>query len=262
MVIDFHVHCFPDELAPRAVSALSQCAGIPPRVEGTIKNIKESMRVAKVDKSVVLSIATKPSQTEKVNTWAGEIQSEEIIAFGSIHPEYEDWKKELERIKGLGIKGIKYHPDYQGFYVDDERMFPVYEYAFQLGMILIFHAGVDIGLSAPFHCTPDRLQRLVHAFPGGKVVAAHMGGFDYWDQVETFLVGENIYFDTSYSFDVLPQEQMKRIIHHHGAEKILFATDSPWKDQTEEIEKLKALKLSQSENLLILGNNAKHILGI
>ncbi|HEX3028317.1 MAG TPA: amidohydrolase family protein [Clostridia bacterium] len=262
MVIDFHVHCFPDGLAARAVAELAERAGTPPRLNGTVSDIKESMKKASVDHSVVLSIATKPSQTEKVNSWAAEIQDKQIISFGSIHPDYIDWKAELVRLKQLGIKGIKFHPDYQLFYVDEKRMMPIYEKAFELDMTVIFHAGLDIGLPAPYHCTPDRLAKLLEAFPDGKWVAAHMGGYSYWDDVERLLGGKNIYLDTSYCFGRINNEQMLRIINNHGYKKILFATDSPWSDQEEEIKKLKALKLSEEAEKAILGLNAKELLNL
>jgi len=262
MVVDFHVHCFPDELAEKAIPALAKRAGIPARLNGTIDNIKKSMKEAKIDKSVVLSIATKPTQTEKINNWAAEIQDDGIIAFGSIHPDYEGWKDELWRIKELGLKGIKLHPDYQNFFVDEERMFPIYELAFKLDLIIIFHAGVDIGLPAPFHCTPDRLLKVVKTFPQGKIVAAHMGGYKYWDDVENLLVGENLYFDTSYSLGWLDEVQAKRIINNHGFEKILFATDSPWSDQAEELSKIKNLNLGYEAESAILGGNAEKLFGL
>ncbi|ABN53786.1 MAG TPA: amidohydrolase [Hungateiclostridium thermocellum] len=262
MIIDFHVHCFPDKLAPRAVSQLAANAGIPPRVDGTINGLKESMKRAGISKSVVLSIATKPTQTENINNWSAEIQDEEIIAFGSIHPDYENWKAELFRIKNMGLKGIKFHPDYQKFFVDDKKMFPIYETAFGLGLIVVFHAGVDIGLPAPYHATPERLEKIVRTFPRCKVVAAHMGGFSLWDDVERFLVGTDIYLDTSYSLDFMDGEQAKRIIRNHDVKKILFATDSPWADQKEAISKLKSLNLDKETEDAILGLNAKALLGL
>jgi len=262
MVIDFHVHCFPDQLAATAVPMLAQRAGIPARLNGTVDDIKKSMKKANISKSVVLSIATKPTQTEKINSWAAEIQDDSIIAFGSIHPDYEGWEDELRRIKELGLKGIKLHPDYQGFFVDEERMFPIYELASRLGLIILFHAGVDIGLPAPFHCTPDRLLKVVKAFPHGKIIAAHMGGYQYWDEVENLLVGENLYFDTSYSLGWIDEVQAKRIIKNHGFKKILFATDSPWCDQAEEVAKIKSLNLGCEVENAILSGNAQELLAI
>lgn len=260
MVIDFHVHCFPDELALKAVPQLAACAGIPARVDGTVDGLKDSMKRAGILKSVVLSIATKPSQTERINTWSAQIEDNDIIAFGSIHPDNNDWKSELLRIKDLGLKGIKFHPDYQKFFVDDKKMFPVYETAFGLDLIVVFHAGVDIGLPAPYHATPERLSKVIAAFPGCKVVAAHMGSFSYWDDVERFLVGTDIYFDTSYSLGIIDDEQAKRIIANHGYKKILFGTDSPWMDHEEEISKLKGLHLGKEVEDAILGLNAKALL--
>lgn len=262
MVIDFHVHCFPSELAKKAVVSLSECSDIQARVDGTITDIKRSMKEAGVDKSVVLSIATKPSQTKKINIWSSKIEDDEIVPFGTLHPHNTDWKDELETISAMGLKGIKFHPDYQGFFVDEKEMFSIYEKAFELGLIIVFHAGLDIGLPAPYHCTPDRLAKVVDAFPGGKIVAAHMGGFLFWDEVEKFLVGREIYFDTSYCLDHMKEEQIKRIIDNHGYEKILFATDSPWCDQKEEIEKICLLDLKPEIKNAVLAGNALKLLDI
>jgi len=262
MVIDFHVHCFPDEIAQNAVKVLSQNAGIPAMVGATIGEIKRSMMNAGIDASVVLSIATKPSQTKKINDWSRAINIDNIIAFGSVHPEYEDWKDELDRIKEFGLKGIKFHPEYQEFYVDDKKMYPIYEYAIKLGLVIVFHAGVDLGMPTPYHCNPERLMKLTEDFKGGKIVAAHMGSFQYWDDVERYLIGKDIYFDTSFSLGIMSDEQAKRIIMNHGYEKILFATDSPWTSQEDQIEKIKRLGLGKEVEEAILGLNAKKLLGI
>lgn len=262
MIIDFHTHCFPDELAPRATAVLAKRAGIPQRLAGTIKDLKRSMKKAGVSSSVVLGIATKPMQTVTINDWSREINDGQIIAFGSVHPEYEDWKKELERIKEIGLKGIKLHPDYQEFFVDEQRMFPIYEKAFELGLIVVFHAGVDIGLPPPVHCTPAALRKVVDAFPGGNIVAAHMGGYDCWNDVEKYLVGRDVYFDTSYSLDKIGRETFSRIAAAHGCKRILFATDSPWTDQEEEINRLKSFGLSPEAGQAILYGNAARLLGL
>jgi len=262
MIIDFHVHCFADEIAERAVASLSQVAGLPPRSDGTVAGIKSSMKKAGIDKSVLLSIATKPQQTRKITQWAASVQSEEIIAFGSIHPDSEDWEDELVSLYEAGIIGIKFHPDYQKFYVDDPKMFPIYEKAAELGLIIVFHAGVDIGLPAPYHCPPVRMKRVVRAFPGAKIVAAHLGGFDYWDEVEDILAGEKLYLDTSFSLYKLGKEQFLRIASKHGYDRLLFASDSPWGDQTEEVKRLQSLILPSDIEDAILGGNALRLLGL
>ena len=260
MIIDFHVHCFPDELAEKATSSLAERSGAHLWLNGTVGEIKASMKNAGISSSVVLSIATRPQQSEKITQWSASIQDEEIIAFGSIHPDLHDWLRELEKMKSMGIKGIKMHPDYQNFFVDEERMFPIYEKVFEFGLIIVFHAGIDIGLPAPYHCTPERLKKVVRSFSGGKIVAAHMGGYGCWDDVEKHLVGENLYMDTSFSIDKMDEMQFKRLIRNHGYDKLLFATDSPWSGQKEEVDRIKNLNLPQNIEDAIFGGNAIRIL--
>jgi predicted TIM-barrel fold metal-dependent hydrolase len=262
MIIDVHTHCFPDELAEKAIPILSEKADIPAFVDGTIKQLKQSMTDSGVDISVLQPIATKPSQTTGVNRWAVSVQDSSIISFGTIHPEFSDWKNEIKWLVEAGVKGVKFHPEYQDFYVDQPEVFPIYEALFDAGLIVLFHAGVDLGYTEPFRCTPDRLSKVLDAFPGGIVIAAHMGGYMYWDKVEQYLLGRNIYLDTAYCFEALADGGMEKLINAHGVEKVLFATDSPWKDQTDYVAKCKALNLSREEIDAILGGNAKHLLGL
>jgi predicted TIM-barrel fold metal-dependent hydrolase len=262
MVIDFHVHCFPDDIVHRATQALSKAANLPLMSDGTVAGIKASMKKAGIDKSVVLNIATKPSQTVNITKWSSSIQDDEIIAFGSVHPDSRDWKDQLTAIKDAGLKGVKFHPEYQKFYVDDPKMYPVYEKAAELGLIIIFHAGIDLGMPAPYHCTPDRMKRVVRAIPGASIVAAHMGGFEYWDDVERYLVGEEIYFDTSFSLHEMSIGQFKRILSGHGYQKLLFASDSPWGDQYTEAERIREMELSDEARDAIMGGNAARLLGL
>lgn len=260
MIIDFHVHCFPDKIAPKAISALSSCSGLYPYTDGTIDTLKTSMRTSGIDISIVQNIATKPTQTINVNNWAIEINCENIIAFGSIHPLFEDWKEELVRISNAGLKGIKLHPDYQNFYVDNENIFPLYESAFELGLIILFHAGKDIGLPEPTHCTPKLLRTVIDRFPGANIIAAHMGGYDFWDEAERYLVGTDIYFDTSYTMGWIDKNQFLRMAKNHSSDRILFGTDSPWTNQQTEINKLNDLYMGKSTADAILAGNACKLL--
>ncbi len=261
-IIDFHVHCFTDELAARAVTSLSEASSLPPRSDGTVAGIKASMKKAGISRSVILNIATKPQQTRKITQWALSVQDEKVIAFGSIHPEYDEWKDELCRLRDSGVKGIKFHPEYQSFYVDDPKMFPIYEKAAELGLIMVFHAGMDYGFKGPYHCLPDRMKIIARAFPEAKIVAAHMGGFKYWEDVENYLAGEPLYFDTSFSLHEMSRECFLRIASKHGYDRLLFATDSPWGDQLEEVERIRSMGLSDAETEAVLGGNAAKLLGL
>lgn len=262
MVIDFHVHCFPDDLAERAVAKLSKKASVPAHLNGTVADLERSMSKAGIDLSIVQHIATKPSQTAAINDWAASICTDKIHSFGTIHPDFPDWKHEIQRIRNLGMKGIKFHPDYQGFLVDDPRMFPIYERIFETGLIVLFHAGNDFGFDPPYNCTPERLAHVLDAFPEATVVAAHMGSNFMWDDVEKHLVGRKIFFDTSLGIDHLCETQFKRIVKNHGHRNILFASDSPWTDQSKELDAIRNIGYEKSVIDDILGNNAASILSI
>lgn len=270
MVVDFHVHCFPDTLAPTAIPKLAATGGIKPYLNGTVSDLRHSMQEAGISLSVVQPVATRPQQVRKINAWAAEQdaircsgrQPGQPLFFGALHPDLADWQEEIGRIKADGLRGVKFHPDYQDFFVDEERMWPVYEMLLQEGLIILFHAGVDIGLPPPVHCPPERLARILRRFPGGKIVAAHMGGFRCWDCVNRYLVGSDVYFDTSFSFDSLGAEGMTRLIRAHGAGRILFGTDSPWTGQRDELINICNLDLPQADRERILCRNACSLLGL
>ncbi|MFB3903052.1 MAG: amidohydrolase family protein [Acidobacteriota bacterium] len=259
-MIDFHVHCFPDALAAKALEVLSKTSGIAPCTDGTVRALKESMERAEITRAVLQPIATKPAQTQTVNTWAAGVQDDRILAFGTLHPQLASWKEEAQRIKSLGLKGVKFHPDYQGFFVDDEAMMAIYEQLAQLDLIILFHAGIDIALPPPCHCPPDRLARVVKRLAGARLVAAHMGGFRCWNQVEEHLVGLDLFFDTSYGLGHLDTDQFVRILQRHGVKRCLFATDSPWADQEEEIAKIERLMLAPGDRQALMEGNARRLL--
>lgn len=260
MIIDVHAHCFPDQLAPKALAILGEKAGIPPMLDGTVGQLEAAMGKAGIDLSVLLPIATKPEQTVGVNQWAIEAQNNKLISFGTIHPAYANWREEIKRLAESGIKGVKFHPNYQDFSVDDPKLFPIYEELFSAGLMALFHAGLDLWYTEPNRCHPRQLGRLLTLFPGGTVITAHMGGFRCWDEVETNLIGRELYFDSAYSFAELGAEKMRRLIKSHGAEKILFGTDAPWTDPKVEIAQIRSLDLTEEEINKILGENARRLL--
>lgn len=262
MIIDFHTHCFPDRLAPRAMAVLSEQAGIVPFTDGTVADLKRSMDQAGIQISVLQNIATKPEQVVPINRWAAEIQDDRIVSFGTLHPEFADWKQEIAWMAANGIKGVKFHPDYQEFFVEESRLFPMYEALFAAGLVVLFHAGVDIGLPEPYHCRPAGLREVLDTFPGARIVAAHMGGYGFWDEVEIHLLGRDVFFDTSYSYADLGPAAMQRLIRGHGAGKILFGTDSPWYDQAEAVAEIGTLEVSAAEVGLILSENARKLLNL
>ena len=260
MIIDFHTHCFPDGLAHRAITTLEKEIGLKSSFDGTSRGLAIAAQSAGIDKAVIMPIATKPQQTVKINRWAAAIDDPNLISFGTLHPEFAGYREEVKWLAANGFRGIKLHPESQTFHVDDPRYFPIYDAVFAAGLAILFHAGVDIAFKEPWHCLPDQLARVLDAFPGGMIIAAHMGGYRFWDEVDQHLLGRDIYLETSFSFRKLGSERMVKMMRKHGIEKILFGSDTPWTNQAAELEKIKSLDLTAVEMTAVLGGNAQRLL--
>lgn len=261
MVIDFHAHCFPDSLAAKAMKSLEEGCYARAVHDGTKAGLKRHMTECGVGLSVVLPVATKPSQVNAINDWAAGSSDQSLLFFAAAHPDDADFYKNLEYIKKAGFPGIKLHPDYQNFYADEKRMFPIYEAIRDSGLIAVFHSGVDLSYTSNVHCTPLMLKNVLDNVPGIKIVAAHMGAHALWRDTEQLICGRDLYFDTSYSYYSLGREGMKRMIEKHGAGRILFGTDSPWKRADIEINNIHSLGLSSSDTENILFGNTLRLLG-
>ena len=265
MMIDFHTHIFPDKIAARSIEALSKVSGVKAATDGTLNGLLASMDRSGVDLSVIMPVVTKPTQFESVNTFAVKVNEQyagRLLSFGGIHPDSEDYKGELNRIKELGLPGIKLHPDYQGVMIDDVRYMNIIEYADELDLTILVHAGIDIGLPEPVHCPPDKARKVLDALKPKKLVLAHMGGWKQWDEVYEYLAGENVYLDTAFCFDYMTQDMFLKLCEKHGTGKILFATDSPWSDARKDMEVIKSLSLTDEAKEAIFSGNAKKLLNM
>ena len=264
MIIDFHTHVFPDELADKAIKALTEsCDNLYlPVSDGTVTGLLRKMDEWGIDASVIQPVITKKKQFEKTNQWAADVQSDRIVSFGGIYPHTDDYKRDIDFVRELGLRGLKFHAEYQDFILDDPHMLKIYDYALSCGMIIIHHAGFDPAFPPPFRSNPERFARVVDAMGGGIIVAAHLGGHAQWDDVEKYLVGKDIYLDTSMGFEYFSKEQFLRIVKDHGANRILFSSDAPWSAAGSEIQHIRSLPLSDDIKAKILSENARRLLRI
>lgn len=263
-VIDFHTHIYPEKIAKRTLDFLESRCHVHPYTDGMASGLRASTKEAGLEFSVVLPVVTKPSQFDSINRYALQIQNPEegLLSFGGIHPDNEDYKGKLRYLKERGIKGIKLHPDYQGVMFNDIRYKRIISYASELDLIISVHAGFDPGYPDCVHCPPKLAREVIRDVRPGKLVLAHMGGQCRWDEVEEFLVGEQVWFDTAFAFKDIPDEQFVRIVRNHGADRILFGTDSPWAGQKEYVEYLNGLPLTEEEKKKIFEQNARALLGM
>lgn len=263
MKIDFHTHIYPDHIAPKTVSAVRERAGIDVYTDGTLEGLKRSMAAAGIDLSVVAAVATKPEQVPSIQEWLTAIRQPGIETLAAMHPADPLRSGQMEVLKKRGFRGFKVHPDYQDFFVDDPRMFPLYEAAAAEGMFILFHAGMDRGLPHPVHATPKRLAIAHRAVPELRMVVAHLGGEEAYEETATHLLGQDLYFDTSFVLRQMPATYRERFLREHPADRLLFASDSPWTDQKEELQFLLHLPyLSETDKEQICFSNAARLLGL
>ncbi len=278
MVIDFHNHFYPDKIAEKAIDKLTKCADIVAYTDGTLKGLSDSIRNAGYDLGVVLPVATAAKQVEHINTNAAVISTlcPNLISFGAMHPDYENYKDEIFRIKELGLKGIKFHPDYQETFFDDERYIKIMDEAFKQDLIVVVHAGLDIGLPKPIHTGVEQILNVLDHFGdrASKLVLAHTGGWGLWEDVYEEIAGRNVYIDISFSLGTTKRlstgEPLKlcdddtliKIARKHGIDKVLYGTDSPWGDHKAMLDKFLSLPFTKEEQDKILYQNAKKLLKI
>lgn len=264
MYIDFHTHAFDEKIAAKAISRLEEVGDMKAYCDGTVSALTEYYHSHGIDKAVLLPIATKPTQQTTINNWSKSVESETIIPFGSVHPDAVDALEELERIKDMGMKGIKLHPDYQEFFVDEDRLFPIYKKCEELGLIIVFHAGFDPLSPKVIHALPEKFLKVYKKNPYLKMVLAHLGGMNCFSDVKNLLASleGDLYFDTAFMFGSCPEKTMMEIINKHGTDRILFASDFPWHSPLQEIEMINGFDLSAKDKERIFWKNAVKLLNI
>lgn len=240
-IVDVHTHCFPDYLAEKAMDKLKKSPDVNAFHNGTIKGLSISMEEAGITKSVIQSIATKPSQTDNILEWSLKlkIKGEQFEPFISIHPQSENYKEILKQAMDNGIIGVKVHPHYQSFYVDDENFFYLYEEYCRYNFIVLFHAGVDFAFPDCDNASVPRLKRVIKKFPEMKIILAHFGAYREWKEVYNELAGTDVYLETSFILEEAGEDMFLKILNKHSKDKILFGTDSPWNDQKNAVELIK-----------------------
>lgn len=262
-IVDFHTHAFPDSLAPKAMKAL--CEGAQDAVayhDGTVAALLKSMDACGIDKAVLCNIATRVSQFEPIIKWSEQIATDRIIPLCSIHPEDPEALAHISQIKAAGFKGIKMHPYYQDFYLDEERMLPMYERMASEGLILVMHCGYDIAFPPLRRVDPARILKVCKLFPKLTFVATHMGAWKQWDEVAKILVGQDVYIEISFALELLPPEEARAILMGHREDRLLFGTDSPWTDQANALRLLRGLNLPSGRLERLLGLNALSLLSV
>lgn len=266
MLIDCHLHLFPDKLAPGTLARLTQVFGSDPHGDATLSGTLDLLAGSGADLGVALHIATNPRSQHNVNDFALACQEQSggrLISFGSVHPDAPDAIEELHRIASMGLHGVKLHADYQGFLFQDSRCYPIYEEIAALGLPVTIHTGFDPLSPDFFHAPAAAVAQVASDFPKLRIIAAHMGGMGFGaEEDERLFRLENVWFDTA----VLPACYKGReglLVEHlrrRGIDHVLFGTDCPWETVANTRALLERCGLTAGELDRIYYKNAQELL--
>lgn len=258
MFIDAHTHVFHPKIAHKILAQLQGHYTIPPVGTGLIDDLINRLDSANLDKAIVLTAATAPAQVIPANNCAIEIKQnhDRLIPFGTVHPDFVRMESELNRLEENGIKGLKFHPDFQGFRMDDAALFEVME-MIDDRFICLFHVGDTLPPDKNPSC-PRKLATLRKAFPKPKIIAAHMGGYRHWDEAITHLADADVFVDSSSVTSFVDRTVFNKLFNTFGTERILFGSDYPLFDSADEITRLKnAMGISEDRLEAILRNASR-----
>lgn len=187
-----------------------------------------------------------------------------LIPFCNINPGLvSEPVRELERcVRELGARGLKLYPTYQFFYPNEQRLYPLYEKAQELGIPVMFHTGSSVFRGSRLkYGDPLFLDDVATDFPGLNIVQAH-GGRGFWYDRAFFLahVHPNVYLEIS---GLPPQNlltyfpQLPKLSY-----KVIFGSDWPGPSIRRNIETIRCLPFTTEQLDQILGGTAARLLGL
>ncbi len=274
-IVDFHTHNFPDALAPRAIATMCAKIGgrLDPAGDGTLDGQLAEMDRAGVAMAVVCPVATKPSQFQPILDRAkavrdgafGAAAAARLVQLCSVHPADPDAAARMKEIAKAGFRGIKIHPFYQGFSLDDPAVVPYFAAARDAGLFVVSHCGLDLGFEdGPMTCGPTQVAALLRAVPGLVFVAAHLGGCggNPPHAVDELLEFPGCYLDTAVICVCDDDPESRRVMAEWPADRLLFGSDHFWRGERQIADWVRCVRPAQADLDRIFVRNAHRLLGL
>jgi predicted TIM-barrel fold metal-dependent hydrolase len=193
-----------------------------------------------------------------------EIKSEAIHPLISFHPSNDTY--EVEDMFGeahvAGIRGVKLHPMYQNFFIDDKYMYGFYELMASFGFFVMFHTGFDVAFPGNTQADVERVRKVANWFKDLTIVCTHVGGWRQWDRISCLSDCKNVFTETSLAMCEMSDDEFIKIISNFVEERILFGSDSPWSDQREMLQRTLHLKISDAWKEKMMYKNAAKLLAL
>lgn len=261
-IVDAHCHVYPDAIAEKAADNTGVFYDVGHELDGKVGTLREASLTAGVDHCVIQSVATTPKQVGSINRFIAKTVAEGngfFTGLGTLHPDSEHKRQDVEEIVSLGLHGVKLHPEIQRFALDEPRSLELFALCAEYDLPMLLHTG-----DKRYDCSnPNRLLPVLKRFPGLTVVGAHLGGWSIWEEAVEALSGvKNLWFDCSSTFHWVDPMLTKKLILKLGTDRVLFGTDYPmWTPKTE-LDTFLSLGFPEADNRRILWENAQRVFGV
>jgi len=256
-IADAHTHIFPDKIAAKASDSIGNFYGIPMYSDASTASLLTAGKAIGTERYLVCSSALSKKQVYTINDFISEqcAKNPQFIGLAALHPETPDYEEELDRALSLGLRGVKFHPDFQKFEISDPKMLAVYRAIARRGMLILFH----IGDGRYNYSAPKQLYEVIARVPDLYAVAAHFGGYQRWDEALSMPKCERIYYDTSSSLSFIDRDFAMRMFDRFGPEQFMFGSDFPMWEPRAELDRFLALGLDEKTRVDILYRNFMRI---
>ncbi|WP_407421081.1 amidohydrolase family protein [Methanobrevibacter sp.] len=261
-IINAHCHIYPEKIAERAVMGIRNFYDLDMSLNGKVSNLIEDGSKVGVTHYLIHSVATTPKQVRSINEFISDVVKSNpdlFTGFGTLHPDSDNIEGDFDHLISLGLKGVKLHPDFQQFALNEERAFKLAEVIDKGNVPVLIHCG-DFRYD---YSNPEQIKPLLDKFPNLTVIGAHFAGWSIWKEATEKLAGTpNLYVDVSSSLYALSPDEAKEYIHAYGIEKVLWGTDYPMWEAESEMELFHKIGLTGEEENMILYENAAKLLGL
>ena len=254
-ITDCHAHIFPAKIAEKATEGIGRFYDKEMRYLGSPDVLLESGRKAGVTRFWVHSVATTPHQVSSINHFIAEqcAAHPEFVGFGTLHPGSDDIERDVNELIGLGLRGVKIHPDFQRFNIDDDSAVEMYR-LFAGKLPILVHLGDD----RYDFSHPRRMAHALDLVPDLVCVGAHMGGYRVWEEGFEYLGGKNCWVDTSSTLGMMNDyDRARALVKRFGTDRMIFGVDFPMWDHAEELERFSRLGIRGDALEKVLWRNAE-----
>jgi hypothetical protein len=266
-ILAHHAHVFPEAVKPN----------------GSLDRLLRLLDACDIAQAVCFAPFAQQMNADPVNWLAGELKSRDtdrLFGFATVDFSRTDLKDQVRRIRDLGFRGIKLHPNVQEFDILGDAALQVYEQAERESLFLTFHSGVHHYRLA--HYAVWKFDEVAWRYPTLRISMEHVGGYSYFNEALAIIVNgipfpavpgkrprvfgglTSVFTKDFLRFWYMDDERLREAILQGGPAQFFFGLDFPYNLEENTkigIARIRALGLSAEDEALILGGNLRRELG-